>query len=58
MLFDRGVTLQRMLGQNTEVARPTKMLVTKYRLYSFMNLTAPIQNTKIQSTDFRVHARK
>jgi len=58
MLFERCVTLQSKLGQNTEVAGPSKMLVTTHRLYSFMNQTAPVQNIKIPSTDFRVYARK
>jgi hypothetical protein len=58
MLFDRCATLWRKLGQNIEVAVPSKMLVTTYRLYSFMNLTASVQNSKFQSTDFGVHTRK
>jgi hypothetical protein len=50
MLFDRCVTLGRKLGQNIDMAEPSKMPVNTYRLYSFMNLTAPIQNSKFQSS--------
>jgi hypothetical protein len=55
-LFDRCVTLGTKLGQNTEMAEPSKMLVNTSRLYSFMNLTAPI-HSKFQSSLQSVHKK-